>query len=94
MIKLKMIGGNILIKPPSKIPPGSRDILCGEVLAVGPGDIFHNDTEYPPRTIPIKAKVGDLILYPKYHTDEVKINEDKYHIITEDAIVAIVEQGD
>ena len=58
----------------------------GEVLAVGDGKMLDNGT-----LVPVKVKVGDVVLFSKYGPDEVKIDGEKYFIIREDSILAVVK---
>jgi chaperonin GroES len=58
----------------------------GEIIATGEGKRLDDG-----KVIPMKLKVGDTILFSKYGPDEVKINGEKYYIIREDAILAIVK---
>jgi chaperonin GroES len=65
----------------------SKDLPeMGEVLAVGEGKTLDDG-----RLIPVKVKVGDLVLFSKYGPDEVKIDNEKYFIIREEAILAVVK---
>ena len=65
----------------------SKDIPeMGEVLAVGEGKMLDNG-----EIIPVKVKVGDLVIFSKYGPDEVKIDDEKYFIIREEAILAVVK---
>ena len=58
----------------------------GEVLAVGPG---RRDDKG--ERIPMDVKVGDKVLYSKYGGTEVTLNGDKYMLLREDDIVAILK---
>lgn len=54
----------------------------GKVLAVGTGT---KDEE-------MKVKVGDIVLYGKYAGTEININADKYLIMRQSDILAIIEE--
>ncbi|GAB4464230.1 MAG: co-chaperone GroES [Bacteroidales bacterium] len=54
----------------------------GKVLAVGTGT---KDEE-------MKVKVGDIVLYGKYAGTEININADKYLIMRQSDLLAIVEE--
>lgn len=54
----------------------------GKVLAVGTGT---KDEE-------MKVKVGDIVLYGKYAGTEVNINSEKYLIMRQSDILAIIEE--
>ncbi|MCX6735891.1 MAG: co-chaperone GroES [Candidatus Parcubacteria bacterium] len=58
----------------------------GEVLAVGEGKTLENG-----EVLPMKVKVGDVVLFSKYGPDEVTIEGEKYFIIREDSILAIIK---
>ncbi|NSW44401.1 MAG: co-chaperone GroES, partial [Bacteroidales bacterium] len=54
----------------------------GKVLAVGTGT---KDEE-------MKVKVGDIVLYGKYAGTEINIQNDKYLIMRQSDILAIIEE--
>lgn len=54
----------------------------GKVLAVGTGT---KDEE-------MKVKVGDIVLYGKYAGTEININADKYLIMRQSDLLAIIEE--
>ncbi|MFY9422042.1 MAG: co-chaperone GroES [Bacilli bacterium] len=56
-----------------------------EVAAVGEGTYVDGELK------PLTVKVGDKVVYKKYSTTEIKINEEEYLIIAEKDILAIVE---
>jgi len=57
-----------------------------EVVAVGPGEIKDG------KTVPMSVKLGDVVLYPKYSGDDIKVDGEEYTLIEEDKILAIVEK--
>ncbi len=57
----------------------------GEVLAVGPGRVLDNGNR-----LPMSVKVGDKILFKQYVPDEIKINEEKYLVLSEHEVIAII----
>lgn len=57
-----------------------------EVIAVGPGKVKDGKLIEP------TIKVGDLVLYPKYSGDDIKIDGEEYTLIEEEKILAIVEK--
>lgn len=57
----------------------------GKVIAIGEGS-YENG-----KLIPMKVKVGDKIIFSKYGFDEVKIGEDKYFLIKEENILAVIK---
>ena len=65
----------------------SKDIPeMGEVLAVGEGKMLDNG-----EIIPVKVKVGDLVLFSKYGPDELKYDGENYYILRQDNILAIIK---
>ncbi|RMH04130.1 MAG: co-chaperone GroES [Aquificota bacterium] len=58
----------------------------GEVVAVGDGKLLQNGQQVPP-----KVKVGDKVVFNKYAGTEVEIDGEKFVIMSEDEILAIVE---
>lgn len=60
----------------------------GEVVAVGPGRFDSNSG----KIVPMKVKVGDVVIFSKYGFDEVKIDEKELYIIKEENILAVVKK--
>jgi len=58
----------------------------GEVVAVGEGRILENG-----EIRPLKVKEGDRVLYSKYAGNEVELDGEKYLIIREEDILAVIE---
>ncbi|MCG0278562.1 MAG: co-chaperone GroES [Thermanaeromonas sp.] len=58
----------------------------GEVLAVGPGRVLENG-----QRLPMEVKKGDKVIFAKYAGTEVKEGEEKYLLISERDILAVVE---
>ncbi|HEY8395693.1 MAG TPA: co-chaperone GroES [Bacilli bacterium] len=56
-----------------------------EVIAVGEGAYVDGKLQ------PLTVKVGNKVVYKKYSTTEIKIDEEEYLIIAEKDILAIVE---
>ncbi len=74
--------GGIIIPDTAKEKPQK-----GEVVAVGDGRILDSGEK-----IPMCVKVGDRVLYGKYAGTEVKIEGEKYLVMREDDIYAIIEE--
>lgn len=63
----------------------SKDIPeQGEVLAVGPGRFEDG------KRIPMGVKKGDKVVFSKYAYEEVKMGEEKYYILKEENILAVI----
>lgn len=58
----------------------------GKVIAVGAGRM--NDDG---KTLPMKVKVGDTVLFSKYGPDEIKVGGDEYVILREEQVLAIIK---
>jgi chaperonin GroES len=56
----------------------------GRVVAVGEGR-YENG-----KLVPVKVKVGDMVVFSKYGFDEVKDGADELYILKEDSILAII----
>ena len=56
-----------------------------EVVAVGPGGIVDG------KEVTMNVKVGDQVIYSKYSGTEVKLDGEKYIIVKQSDILAIVE---
>lgn len=57
----------------------------GIIMAVGPGKRDDNG-----KIIPMQVKKGDLVIFSKYSPDEIKVDDKKYFVISEDNILAII----
>ena len=56
-----------------------------EVIAVGPGGVVDG------KEITMQVKVGDKVIYSKYSGTEVELDNEKYVIVKQNDILAIVE---
>jgi chaperonin GroES len=92
---LKPLGDRLLVKPLEQEEKTASGIILpetakekpqeGEVLAAGPG-ARKEDGE----RIEMDVKVGDRVLYAKYAGTEIKMDGQKYLILRESDILAIV----
>ena len=57
-----------------------------EVIAVGPGGIVDG------KEVKMEVKVGDQVIYSKYAGTEVKLEEEKYIIVRQNDILAVIEK--
>jgi chaperonin GroES len=73
--------GGIIIPDSAKEKPTE-----GEVMAVGNGKILENGTVRVPA-----LKVGDRVLFGKYHGTEVKIDGEDRLIVSEDDVFGVLE---
>ena len=56
-----------------------------EVVAVGPGGIVDG------KTVTMEVKPGDQVVYAKYAGTEIEVEDEKYMIIKQDDILAILK---
>ena len=56
-----------------------------EVIAVGPGGIIDG------KEIKMEVKVGDKVIYSKYAGTEVKLEDEKFIIVKQNDILAVIE---
>lgn len=56
-----------------------------EVIAVGPGGVVDG------QKVEMYVKVGDKVITSKYSGTEVKLDDEKYTIVKQDDILAVVE---
>ena len=74
--------GNIIVPDMGKERPE-----MGEVVAAGPGRM----SEFG-KHIPVKAKVGQVVLVPKIGSIRVELEGQEYYIVQDREILAIVEE--
>ena len=100
MKNIKPLHNNVLIEPLSEEERGSKTksgIFIpetvdkekpdqGKIIEVGAVK-RNNEGEI----IPMSVKKGQKVVFSKYSPDEIKIEDKKYFIISEDNILAIVE---
>jgi chaperonin GroES len=60
--------------------------IRGEVIAVGEGKVLDNG-----QVRALDVKVGDEVLFGKFAGTEVRIAEEKFLIMREDDIMAVIE---
>jgi len=98
--KINPLGDRVLIKPflenenvekndfgiiiPDTVSKESPE--QGMVIAVGEGRIEDG------KRIPMKVKVGDVVIFSKYGFDEVKFAGDELYILKEENILAILKK--
>jgi len=76
--------GGIIIPDAAKEKPQR-----GTVIAAGNGKVNDDGTR-----VPLDVKVGDVILFGKYTSPEVKLNGEEYLIMREDEVLAVIEGGE
>ena len=73
--------GGIIIPDSAKEKPQQ-----GRVIAAGNGKV--NDEG---KRVPLDVKAGDLILFGKYTSQEVKLEGEEYLIMREDEVLAVLD---
>lgn len=58
----------------------------GKVIAVGKGKILENGQK-----VPLEVHVGDVVIFSKYAGTEIKLDGEKYLILTEGDVLAILK---
>jgi chaperonin GroES len=76
--------GGIIIPDTAKEKPQQ-----GKVIAAGNGKVRDDG-----KRVPLDVKAGDLILFGKYTSQEVKLGGTEYLIMREDEVLAVIEGGD
>jgi chaperonin GroES len=95
-MNLKPLGDRLIVEPVEQEDKTSSGIILpetakekpqqGKVLAVGPGARKDDGSRSP-----LDVSVNDTVLYAKYGGTEVKLNGNKYLILRETDILAIVQ---
>ena len=75
--------GGIIIPDTAKEKPQQ-----GRVIATGNGKL--NDEG---KRVPLDVKAGDLILFGKYTSQEVKLDGEEYLILREDEVLGVMDGG-
>ena len=57
----------------------------GEVIAVGPGGVVDG------KEVQMQVKVGDKVIYSKCSGTEVELEDEKYVIVKQNDILAVIE---
>lgn len=57
----------------------------GEVLAAGTGKVNEDGT-----TVPMVVKSGNIVLFSKFAGQTVKIDNEEFHILKEEDVLAII----
>ena len=96
-MKLKPLHDNVVVKPSSVEEMTKSGIVLpetankerperGEVIAVGPGKTLESG-----KTSLMNVKIGDKVVFKKYSPDEIKIDDEKFLLVNESDILAILE---
>jgi chaperonin GroES len=98
MEKLEPLGDKVIVKPIEKDEVTKSGIILpdtakekpqeGEIIAAGPGRTGKTGNK-----IEMEVKVGDKVIFAKYSGSEIKINGEKYLIMSESDLLAIAGEG-
>ena len=91
-MKLRPLGNRIVVEPLAEAETTKAGIILpdtvdkekkaeGKVIAIGDGE----------KITKLGLKVNDRVLFGKYAGEEVKIEEVEYKILSDEAVLAIVE---
>ena len=75
--------GGIIIPDTAKEKPQR-----GTVIAAGSGPVQDGGTR-----VPLDVKTGDVILFGKYTSQEIKLDGQEYLIMRENEVLAVIETG-
>ena len=94
-MKLVPLGDRVVLKKiiaeettkPGIVLPGSEKEKpqMAEVVAVGPGGVVDG------KTVTMEVQPGDQVVYAKYAGTEIEVEDEKYMIIKQDDILAILK---
>ncbi|RJQ53619.1 MAG: co-chaperone GroES [Actinobacteria bacterium] len=94
-MNLKPLGDRVIVEPSESEEMTKSGIVLpdtaqekpqqGKVVAVGEGRYDEG------KKVPMEVKSGDKVIYSKYGGTEVKVEGEKYLILRQDDILAIVE---
>jgi chaperonin GroES len=96
-MQLKPLNDRVVVKPLDEKETTKSGIVIpetvekerpekGEVIAAGPGKMLDNGSRAM-----LSVKVGDKILFKKYGPDEFKVDGQKFLVVAEEDILAIIE---
>ena len=98
MSKITAIGDKIVIKPgaPEEMTSGGviipdvaqEETMIGTVSAVGPGRILDSGNHGQ-----MQCKVGDTVMYPKFHFKKIEIDSDTYVVGRENELMVIISNN-
>ena len=97
-MKIKPLNDNVIIKPIREDEMTKSGIVLpdtvdkekperGEVIAVGEGKLLESGQRSP-----MSVKVGDKVMFKKYSPDEIKFEKEEYLVISQNDILAILEE--
>lgn len=95
-MKLKPLGDRVIVEPSESEDMTKSGIVLpdtaqekpqeGKIIAVGEGRFDEG------KKVPMEVKVGDKVIYSKYGGTEVKVDDEKYLILRQDDILAVIQK--
>ncbi len=97
MKKLEPLGDRVVVKPAVMEEKTASGIYIpdtatqekpeqGEVIAVGPGKL-----DEAGKRVSMSVKVGDTVVFSKYSPDEIEIDGEKYLVVREENLLAVIK---
>ncbi|MBI1975481.1 MAG: co-chaperone GroES [Candidatus Vogelbacteria bacterium] len=97
---IRPLGDRVLVRPLSEVERGSQTKAGifipdtaeserpeqGTVIAVGPGKMGEDG-----KALPMQTKTGQVVLFTKYGPDEIKVDGERYLVVSESNILAVIE---
>lgn len=93
---IKPLFDYVLVKPLEKEDKTASGIILpdtakekpqvGKVMAVGPGALSDDG-----KTLPMKIKIGQKVLYKKWGGNEVKVGSEEWILIEQKDVMAIIQ---
>lgn len=84
-VVLKQLVAEETTKSGIVLPGAARETQQAEVIAVGPGGVIDG------KEVTMQVKAGDKVIFSKYSGTEVEIEDEKYVIVKQSDILAVVE---
>ena len=85
-VVLKQLVAEETTKSGIVLPGGEKEKPCqAEVIAAGPGGVVDG------KEIVMEVKAGDHVIYSKYAGTEVEVDREKFLVVKQSDIVAIIE---
>lgn len=96
-IRITPLGDRVLLEIPTREEKTKGGIIIpetvnqekpeqGKVIAVGEGRVTDTGD-----IVPVKVKIGDIVVFSKYGYDEITIDLVTYYILKEENILAVIK---
>ena len=89
-IVVKLLEAETVTKGGLVIPDTATEKPCqGIVLDVGTGHVTEDGT-----IVPLVVSINDRVLFSKHAGQSVKIDGEEFHLLREEEVVAIINEGE